>query len=292
MALLWLAGHSVEAGERWQLSVNDSKLGSHVSFPGILQPVEVAFLRWAAGRDSGKIEYALPGTILHDIIRARDRNAFWLVCEHRNDYKSVSYTLEYTGPSGERHTYPTRGKYDRGVYLMLPSEYMLYYGDVSSYDYQEGIDYFKMILRPYKHRSSGGIPHHMLWAIPFPKPLAWMSFDERAAIGQQTGIDFQLEYELWFAKEDMKLVKEFIRVCPPKSDGDDAGATTEVTYRYRGRGYPVEVCVEQSGVVYVLLRFQLVDGLWMLDNGTRMSVLGQGHLTVSRYKVHGISVER
>jgi len=65
---------------------DESRLGRYVLFPGIGEPVRVAPLEGVAGMYSGYPEMKLPDEVVDKLIRARDRNALWLLCEARRDY--------------------------------------------------------------------------------------------------------------------------------------------------------------------------------------------------------------
>jgi hypothetical protein len=282
--MFWLFAQLAGASGTDEVVFPESKLGRDVLFPGIDEPVRVAMLESAAGRASDKLADVLPVKVLDSIIRARDRNACWLVCERRRDYVSFSYTFVFE----DRRIQPTRGRYDRGVYLKLPSEYVLYYGDWRAYEYMDEEGYFKIKLKPAGKPEKGkkgedlkrhSIPNYLDWASmsQMVQPIAWK--DELSMVIEpilRDMMDYQYGFELWFDEHDLKLCREFITV-PTEPIGDDGTVhldtdnpkiAKEVHYGYwKDVDYPSDVTIIQNGHTRAELRFQFIDGFWVLNHG-------------------------
>ncbi len=282
--LFWLFAQSADASDIDEAVFPESKLGRNVLFPGIDEPVRVAALESAAGVVPDKLDDVLPVKVLDSIIRARDRNARWLVCERRTDYVSFSYTYVFENYS--KRAQPTRGRYDRGVYLKLPSEFVLYYGDWRAYEYKDEEGYFKIKLKPDgkpekgKDKERHFIPNYLDWASigQMVQPIAWMTERWMAYVPLlRDTMDYQYGFELWFGQRDLRLLRELITV-PTEVIGDDGTVhldtdnptiVKEVHYRYYSPDddYPTEVTIIRSGYISAELRFQFIDGFWVLDRG-------------------------
>jgi len=283
-----------------------------VMFPGIEGPVRVQALRAAARFDPDRPgRHVLPANIVENLVRARDRNAFWLVSERRKDYKAISYVFVFTNYQGTVRVLPTRGKYDRGTYLKLPSEYMLYQGRYREYDYEDGPEYFKVTMKPqsepkveeglYQELYHGGVPNFISWAKPvlMTEPLAWKRERDMWSLSLvRNPRDIQYGYELWFAKDDLRLVRELI--TEPKLTKDEDGheqydftapqVVREIRYTYLdGTDYPTRVSVFEGDYCAAELRFRLVDGFWMLERGTLFTGPERNEFCFWTY---GIRVER
>lgn len=264
---------------------DESRLGRYVLFPGIGEPVRVAPLEGVAGMYSGYPEMKLPDEVVDKLIRARDRNAFWLLCEARRDYSSIAYTYVFANNAGlATRIHQVEGPYDRGVYFKVPSEYVLYHTDLSKWEYRSEDGYFKIVAapaplpeRPLSDRS--GIPSWLKWAEPLHVCRARAYTDERLLLllWLRTDAEFVNGCELWFDADDLKLVKEVITEPKALADGsgrDYSQATPirEVQYNYEDyrvgeRDYPVQVTVYDKGFKALSMEFKLVEGFWMLRRG-------------------------
>lgn len=292
--------------------IDEAKLEDMVVFPGIEGPVRVQALRVAARLDPDRPgRHVLSDNIVENLVRARDRNAFWLVSEGRKDYKAISYVFVFTNFQGTIRVLPTRGKYDRGTYLKLPSEYMLYQGCYREYEYEDSPDYFKVTMKPqsepeveeglYQELYHGGVPNFISWAEPvlMTEPLAWKREREMWCLSLvRNPRDIQYGYELWFAKEDFKLVRELITEPRLTKDEDghehydftDPQVVREIRYTYLdGTEHPTRMSVLEGDYCAAELRFGLVDRFWMLERGTLFSGPERNEFSFWTY---GIRVER
>ncbi len=258
----------------------EEKLGSKVLFPGIGQPVLVSHLKYAAGIIPSEKYTPLPEAHLKAFIQARDRNAKWLICERRRDYEYISYVLKLSSSGHEGYQFPVQGRYDRGIFLLLPSEYVLYYGNVSAYRFDADDEYFKIIVDPSSADVPTGIPNYVNWATAAGfAPLAWQNPHRLELLLQRLdGVPYSYGYELWFDRRDLRLVKELVLV-PRVSITDDGKLAVdtevtdvikEVTYTYEGGSeYPTRLSlITGRGKHGMELIFQYVDGFWMLKEGT------------------------
>jgi len=277
----------------------ESKLGRWVQFPGIEEATRVAPLKSTA--------LELPDEVLTDIVKARDRNAFWLICEDRRDYRSISYIFEYKNNQLVHRIMPVRGRYDRGVYLQVPSEYLLYHGDCSAYEYEYSTDYFKVTLVPgpkldqselYYH----GIPDFIIWASKglMALPFSWRSDTDIAFLDKiRENEGHRYGFEVWFARDDLRLIKELITVPSEltTTEGEEyldyanPKVLKEIRYTYLpGTTFPEEVLIIEEEKVQVKLRFQMIDGFWMLSEG-KLSPRSDNNQPHSLW-IHDISIER
>ncbi len=312
-ALVLLIAGQVFAEEVAQDSPFDpAKLGRFVVFPGIDQPARVAGLFGAAGTDPDP-RYAdrrLPDKIVHKLIRARDRNAFWLLCEDRRDYSSIAYTYVF---ATNRSVRAVEGPYDRGVYFKVPSEYVLFQSDVSQCTYLNEDGYFKMILAPTpmpenRFFASSPIPDYIKWASPFrvSRPNGWMPLRHILVLDEyRLKENFVNGCELWFAEDDSRLVKEFITEPAITKDEegnehydfDDAQMVKEVQYDYTDRlgntwDYPAVVTVFTGGWKALEMEFHLADGFWMLHRGKLYTKGADDDLSIFGFFTGSIVVKR
>jgi hypothetical protein len=258
--------------------IDKAKLGRYVLFPGIQEPVRVRSLEAALTLDPKYLNYRLPTQVVHRLIQARDRNANWLLSERRKDYLYVSYTFHYSNNRGTERVCPTAGKYDRGVYLKLPSEYVLYYGDYSKYDFQETEGYFRILVRTGESNDSQPVPGFISWAdVPLVfKPLPWWTEQEIHDLLFVDPEKYAQEFELLFSKVDGRLVKEYVRLTPlcgsierNTKSGDVQGdvAVREIRYSYEGEDYPAQVLILSQGQLFAEFLFDSVHGFWMMRRG-------------------------
>ncbi|MCD6283249.1 hypothetical protein J7J84_06580 [bacterium] len=266
-----------------------AKLGRYVLFPGIDQPVRVAGLYAAASDEAKWAEKRLPDDIVDKLIRARDRNAFWLLCEDRRDYSSIAYTYVFANNAGlATRVRPVEGPYDRGVNFKVPSEYVLFQSDVSECEYANEDGYFKMILAPTpmpEDRYYGTpIPSYVKWASPIRVAWTngWMPVRSILVLDEyRLKENFVNGCEMWFAEDDLRLVKEIITEPTALEDGSgwdysQAVPVKEVEYNYTDysdieRDFPKHVIVRENGVVRLEMEFKLADGFWMLHRGKLFS---------------------
>lgn len=268
---------------------DESKLGRQVMYPGIGEPVWVAGLYGAAGTDPKYADKRLPYDIVDKLIRARDRNAFWLICEDRRDYSSIAYTYVFANNSGlATHVRGVEGPYGRGVYFKVPSEYVLFQCNVSACTYKNEDGYFKMIMEPVPKGEHGiskaGLPDYIKWADAFRvcRGTGWMNLRTLVKLDAfRTKEDFVNGAELWFDEDDLRLVKEIITEPTALEDGSgwdysQAVPVKEVEYNYTDysdieRDFPKHVIVRENGVVRLEMEFKLADGFWMLHRGKLFS---------------------
>lgn len=265
---------------------DEAKLGRQVMFPGIDEVVWVLSMGLYTSDDPKYAEYRLPDETVDKLIRARDRNAFWLLCEDRRDYSSIAYTYVFANNSGlNTRVNAVEGRYDRGVYFKVPSEYLLYQCDLAKCQFKSENGYFKVIEAPVpkpeeQPYNRSVLPSYIKWASPirvawghgWEDPRALMALDEF-----RMKEDFINGAELWFDQDDLKLVKEIITEPTALEDGpgwdyDKAAPVTEVEYEYadyygNGRDFPCRVTVRNNGVKELELEFRMADGFWMLDQG-------------------------
>jgi len=267
---------------------DESKLGRYVLFPGIGEPARIAGLFAAASDEEKWADKRLPDEIVDKLIRARDRNAFWLLCEDRKDYSSIAYTYVFANNSGlATRVRPVEGPYDRGVYFKVPSEYVLFQSDVSECTYANEDGYFKMtyapVPMPENRFLSSPIPSYIKWASPIRVAWTngWMPLKSILALDEyRLQENFVNGCEMWFAEDDLRLVKELITEPAITTDEegnenydfDDPQVAIEVQYDYLGRysntwDYPALVTVIQDGKTTLEMEFKLADGFWMLHRG-------------------------
>lgn len=251
-------------------------LGPNVRYNGIKGPIRVAALK----------EASLPLAIQDQMVKARDSNAPWLICQRRRDYKAFGYTLEVHHADGATSLYPVVGRYDRGLFLNLPSEYVLYYGDCSTYEYRSSGEFFIVQTKPKPISRDSlvdqyGLPTYISWLSPFwaVRPQAWQNtYDLRKFMLQPTLVPFAYGHQLWFSKEHYRLVKDIVTQPALRSSTDEVEpngydyskeeAVAEANFDYGDNSYPDKVRVEFTDGIIAELNFKMVDGLWVFQDGT------------------------
>jgi hypothetical protein len=269
-------------------SFDPAKLDRQVLFPGIGEPVRVMPIIHLAGVDPQYDATKLPAVIVEKIIRARDRNAFWLLCDARRDYSSIAYTYFFGNNAGlSARCSPVEGKYDRGVNFKVPSEYLLYQSDLALCEFKDEDGYFKVITpptpMPEERYYSNGIPTYIEWANSLDAAWAdnWMNLRTILVLDEyRMKKDFVNGCELWFKEPDMRLEKEIITEPivqtaedgSTKSDFSKVIPVTEVQYLYifehgGESDYPGRVTVLHDGNESMNMTFIMADGFWMLHSG-------------------------
>jgi|GEM_PF-1977678 len=303
--LVLLAGANTGHGE----SHADKRTGS-VIFPRMDSPVRVFALNDTVKLAQGQ---------LINLIRARDRNAFWLLCDERGDKTVISYRFRFTNDPFADREYRVTGNYDRGIYLKLPSEYALFRGKTDEYQYVDGDKYFKILvpvdpppeisewnLAP--RMAHFGIPNYINWAEPtyLVKPYAYWTEREMSALGMIRDCkQFQYGYEFWFEKPDLRLVKE--AVLAPKTVENSHGKedvscdygqaetlkTVEYTYGEDNESrFPTLVSVRSYGYLTAKLEFRLIQGYWMMAQGNVYSYSVDGETFSYRISTADIMIEK
>ena len=243
-----------------------------VIFSGLSEPVRVFPLSRARKDEADFGKTALPEDILRKIAKARDKNARWLVLERRKAMESLSFTLEVTYPTGKSVTYPYTGRYTRGIILTPPSEFMLYYCDPRNFSYREDDKYFYIVRKGYKGKGDGVLPVYILAGglTPTVLPPSWLTLRDVLWFGIRENFEIHPEHELWFAKDDLRLVRE---VSTYSVDGQLISGRVEANYYYHDSEFPTILTIKswQKGhpelAQFTLLYFQVVKGFWLLSEG-------------------------
>jgi len=273
LALLFLCDTLVAYSEfetgNTQLRDAGHKLGNWVRFDGVDCEVNVAPLGIL-------MKGGLSEDIANKVIAARDRNARWLLCEKRQDYKYFQYTLEHRNSVGATFSYPYVGRYDRGASLQLASEYMLYYSDVRKFEFKDENGYWKMILPPYEGEMISTVPDFRFYGVPLSKPRSWWAdVDLRAYGDMNMSVGSHWGHELWFSADDYRLTRE-ITIRPEISSQSHDAHTSQtslepkydmIEYNYYGDGYPSILSVSYAHMGEGELYFSVHDGLWVLEHG-------------------------
>ncbi len=290
--------------------LDTEKRTSNVTFPQMDEPVRVFALNETVKLAQEQID---------NLIRARDRNAFWLLCDERGDKTLISYRFRFTNRPYADREFRVTGRYDRGVYLKLPSEYALFRGKADKYQYVDDEEYFKVLVpvEPPPEISEWnlapqmfhyGIPNFIQWAEPtyFAKPFSYWTEREMSALKMIRDYNqFQYGYEFWFEKPDMRLVREMI--LAPKTvensehwenvrydyDQPEIVKTVEYTYGENGESeFPTDVSIWYDSNLFAKLEFQLVDGLWIMREGRFFSYGLDGEMSTFAISTTDLVVEK
>lgn len=279
--------------------VDADALGPRVAYDELGASIRVAALE----------EAFLSAENLDQMVRARERNAAWLVCDRRTNYRAFSYTLDIVHANGEVSSYPVVGRYDRGLFLSLPSEFVLYYGDCSRYEYRTSGEFFVVQTKPSVVRDQSfmdpyGLPRYVAWLSPFwaTRPSAWLgTLDLRKFVLQPSLVPFSYGYQLWFSTDDYRLVKEVVtQPVPRTSSGYDAQAGydyseeetfAEAVYDYEDSPFPRKVQLSFAEGVEANLQFEMVKGFWVFREGTVSSTRGE-RIKEWSLRCHAVSVQQ
>jgi len=216
--------------------------------------------------------------------KLKEANSSWLVCIDRADYSWISYDMELSRTGVPTRTFHSAGRYDRGAFLLLPSEYVLYRSNPQGIYIVDGEEHIKVVV-PIRRKNTPpyGIPDYQFWASMLGiRPLSWQAPDRiRFLLKELDESDHHYGYELLFSKKDYRLLKETVigqgavenaqrgQEVEPKQQVD---AVAEVSYSYADYGnYPTEATLFNRNVgLRARLKFQVVDGFWMLREGVIM----------------------
>ncbi len=247
-----------------------SQYGYEVNFPGLSERVRVFPLRRALVSEKASGKLAVPEDIIGNIRQARERNARWLISERRPDSMAVSLTLKVAYPNGKTKEYPYTGRYSRGVFLVPPAEYMLYYADLRTYSYSEDEDYFRVVRRRYRG-ASDGVPAFSMaggLAAHSSAPPSWLTVSDLMWFGRWESNELQPGHELYFSKDDFRLIRE---ISTFETDGPSPIGRIQADYYYSHSPYPRRVVIKTWHENYPdlstisILVFRVVSNLWFID---------------------------
>ncbi len=256
--------------------LNEAISGYEVRFPGIDEEIRVFPLERAA-RDEGN-KKGLAGDLLAKLALARERNASWLIRDRRGKSRTVSLEIQIMYESGKEYRYEYRGKYFPGILLVAPSEFMLYYSDPRDFEYKEDDEFFYVIRKPYKGRSSGYLRPYMTAGgmTPFLEPISWLSVYRLEWLGRWAQSQDHPGHELWFSKSDYRLVREVTWYLPTDVSPPvvPVHGRVEAIYYYSSHpqdSHPERVAIKSSTYGYpelanaTLITFKMVNGLCFVD---------------------------
>ncbi|RLI48722.1 MAG: hypothetical protein DRO73_08505 [Candidatus Thorarchaeota archaeon] len=272
IGVLILAVGAPSKGSSDSPSLAAQRTGYAVAFQGFRDAVRVYPLAKAMTGAA-----ALSPAIISQIDRARERNARWLIRQHARTLEtsmeaSVSFTLVADYPSAGQKAYPYAGRYCPGIVLQRPSEFMLYYCNPQLFEYSEDSHYFRIIRRGYRGESDGVLQPYVMAGglVAASVPPSWLSDADLLWFGRWEKYEMQPGHELWFEKEDYRLVKE---VSSYTGEDGAVGGRIEATYVYKDSVFPHKAVIlsrptdeELPGVASILL-FQEVDGLLFIEKG-------------------------
>lgn len=276
------------------LSLNDERLGRKVRFSNIEGEVQVSPLVRPSTASNGLQEFVAPADIIEKFVTARDVNASWLICARRHDYESISYDLVVTSPSGDARSFLTSGRYDRGIFLLLPSEYILYYGDVGSYKFTSDEESFRVTVVPADFPDTG-IPSYRHWlSLTGLRPLAWQGIEAKATLLEQYSSP-EIEYELSFDTRSLLLTGERILYhSDVHKEGLNNRIKAEVNYQYdeNKATYPTALSlVNYEANRSAQLHFEMVQGFWLLFDGTYIQGLSNEDLSRPKWNIRNKDIQ-
>ncbi len=197
----------------------------------------------------------------------------------------------------EEHELQVSSQYDRGVYFLPPSEFVIgrraFVRAANLLKLEEAeLDGRQVLKLPITYSWDAHTYLSELRVIPWLLPFAWA--EPSRAISLLAGLPHSVSIELYFDKSNYRLLRENMKL----EGVTDANLTAvaHISYSYDGTIYPTKVEVElrmnSEPMQKATMEFTDIEGLWWCKKGTVMTYQNEesGYRTSYSWSTSNVSI--